>query len=93
MPISISRAVPKGNAAFVKSLRADRLITSRAFGPITHEHRFGRGHVGDDDEVVRSEMPAQPGEVALQRRAGNDRRKAVSERRVTVRSLSMPPRR
>jgi hypothetical protein len=82
----------KGMGGIAEVVGADGLRrTSRGFGPMTHS---------TDSAAVTSVMTAkasptwaaQPGEVALQRGTGNDgNRKAVSERRVTVRSPRCPP--
>ena len=44
-----------------------RAITARARGPIRASTASADGHVGDDRDVL-AEMPAQPRQVALQRR-------------------------
>ena len=52
-------------------VRADLLDQLSRIRTHQAEHAFGRRHIGDDDEFV-ADMLAQPGEVALQRRAGHD---------------------
>ncbi len=61
----------EGMGGVAEIVRADRLHQLARLRPHDAEHRLGRRHVGDDDEVI-AQMPAQPGEVALQRRAGHD---------------------
>ena len=63
--------MPNGLFSLEKSFGLDLLDQLPRVRPHQAEHGLGGGDVGDDDEFV-GEMPAQPGEVALQRRAGHD---------------------
>jgi hypothetical protein len=92
MPISISRAVPNGKASLVKSSGLTFLHRrSRAFGPMT-QNTASPAVMSVIVTNSVAEMPRSHARSRCSVAPGTTSRNAVSDSRVTVRSLSMPPR-